>query len=124
MKYIKDFFYNFSDLIFALLITVVTVFIIYTNMQYLGNVENLGTSVNTTSNETVASKGVVDVTVNIPADINLDQLGDLLHSYGVVADVDAFKASFSQENVLITPGVYELEENMDYEEIKSILSLN
>lgn len=45
MKYIKDFFYNFSDLIFALIIILGISFVLYFNFNNLVNIESKASNI-------------------------------------------------------------------------------
>lgn len=118
MKYIKDFFYNFSDIIFALLVVVAIGFVLYTNLDYLVNVEENQSTVETVQkNET---KEEVVITVTIPSNLNLQQLADLLKEYKVIENKEDFVKSIkSPENVKIKSGTYEFKQDEDFNKIIS-----
>lgn len=120
MKYIKDFFYNFSDIIFALLVVVGIGFVLYTNLDYLVNVEEVQAAVETT--EESKSEEDVSISVTIPSGLNVEQLADLLSEYKIIENKDDFIKSFeTTENVTIKSGTYEFLKGESFDKIKSTL---
>ena len=120
MKYIKDFFYNFSDIIFALLVVVGIGFVLYTNLDYLVNVEEVQAAVETT--EESKSEEEVLISVTIPSGLNVEQLADLLSEYKIIENKDDFIKSFeTTENVTIKSGTYEFLKGESFDKIKSTL---
>ncbi len=120
MKYIKDFFYNFSDIIFALLVVVGIGFVLYTNLDYLVNVEEAQAAVETT--EETKSEEEVSISVTLPSGLTVEQLADLLAEYKIIENKDEFIKSFeTTENVTIKSGTYEFLKGESFDKIKSTL---
>lgn len=122
MKYIKDFFYNFSDILLSILVAIGAVYLIYFSMNQLINIEHsnevIASEVSTNQTETIAES---KINVSIPAGVNLDQASEILLSYGVIKDKEKFIESFTDKEAVFNSGNYELEKNMDFEKIKEIL---
>lgn len=121
MKYIKDFFYNFNDIIFSIIIILLASFIVYRNMDYLIKVENLQSSITISSDSETVEEIENKISVNIPTGINIEQLGDLLLSYGIISNAEEFTSNFNDKEVIIKSGTFELTQNMSIDELKSIL---
>lgn len=120
MKYIKDFFYNFSDIIFALIVVVAIGFVLYTNLDYLVNVEEARAYVDTIEEDKPKEEVVISVT--IPSGLNVEQLADLLAEYKVIENKEDFIKSFkTTENVSIKSGTYEFKQGENYDNIISLL---
>ncbi|MDO4605563.1 MAG: hypothetical protein Q4B23_06270 [Helcococcus sp.] len=120
MKYIKDFFYNFSDIIFALIIVVAIGFVLYTNLDYLVNVEEAQAAVETIKEN--ESKEEVVITVTIPSGLNVEQLADLLTEYKVIENKEDFIKSFeTTEKVSIKSGTYKFKQGENFDRIISTL---
>lgn len=120
MKYIKDFFYNFSDIIFALIIVVAIGFVLYTNLDYLVNVEEAQAAVETIKEN--ESKEEVVITVTIPTGLNVEQLADLLTEYKVIENKEDFIKSFeTTEKVSIKSGTYKFKQGENFDRIISTL---
>lgn len=120
MKYIKDFFYNFSDIIFALLVVVGIGFVLYTNLDYLVNVEEVQAAVETVEEDETKEEVVISVT--IPSGLNVEQLADLLAEYKVIENKEDFINSFeTTENLSIKSGTYEFKQGENYDNIISQL---
>lgn len=120
MKYIKDFFYNFSDILFALLAVVGIGFVLYTNLDYLVNVDEVQAT-SETIEETKQEKEV-PISVTIPSGLNIEQLADLLAEYKIIDNKDEFIKSFeTTKNVTIKSGTYEFLKGESFDKIKSTL---
>ena len=122
MKYIKDFFYNFSDILLSILVAIGAVYLIYFSMNQLINIEHdtdaIVSNVSANQTETIEEN---KINVNIPAGVNLDQASEILLSYGVIKDKEKFIDSFTDKEAIFNSGTFELEKNMDFEKIKEIL---
>lgn len=121
MKYIKDFLYNFNDLIFSLIVLVGVVLVLYLNMNYMSNVELVNQRTETVQETIQETTQEMTVSVNIPTSTTLTQLAQLLESYGVITDQAAFINSFDDQSVQPHTGTFELKQNMSIEDIKSVL---
>ena len=120
MKYSKDFFYNFSYIIFALLVVVGIGFVLYTNLDYLVNVEEVQAAVETVEEDETKEEVVISVT--IPSGLNVEQLADLLAEYKVIENKEDFINSFeTTENLSIKSGTYEFKQGENYDNIISQL---
>lgn len=121
MKYIKDFFYNFNDIIFSIIIILLASFIVYRNMDYLTKVENLQSSITISSDSETVEEIENKISVNIPTGTTIEQLGDLLLSYGIINNAEEFTSNFNDKEVIIKSGTFELTQNMSIDELKSLL---
>lgn len=121
MKYIKDFFYNFNDIIFSIIIILLASFIVYRNMDYLIKVENLQSSITISSDSDTVEEIENKISVNIPTGTTIEQLGDLLLSYGIINNAEEFTSNFNDKEVIIKSGTFELTQNMSIDELKSLL---
>lgn len=120
MKYIKDFFYNFSDIIFAIVVVLGIGFILYINLDNLVNIDEKQ-SIIETKVETV-EESAITVNVTVPSGISVEQLADLLAEYSVIDDKQNFLDSFeTTDNVQIKSGSFEFEQGEDYKVIKAKL---
>lgn len=122
MNKIKDFFYNFTDIIFSILVAGLAAFVIYYSMNQLINIEHHEKNVSIVQESNTEDLNQT-ITVNIPSGVSLDQLADLLLSYGVIENKADFISSFESEDLVINSGTYALERNMDYEAIREAISL-
>lgn len=122
MKYIKDFFYNFSDILLSILVAIGAVYLIYFSMNQLINIEHdteaIVSNVSANQIETIEEN---KINVNIPAGVNLDQASEILLSYGIIKDKEKFIDSFTDKEAVFNSGTFELEKDMDFEKIKEIL---
>lgn len=121
MKYIKDFLYNFNDLIFSLIVLVGVVLVLYLNMNYMSNVELVNQQTQNSAQVSEETSVEMTISVNVPTSTSLSQLGTLLESYGIITDTNVFIESFEDQSVQPHPGTYELKQNMSFDEIKSII---
>lgn len=120
MKYIKDFFYNYLDILFALVVALATVAIIFLNMNRLINLNSeIAPSENVEVTESVQEKPNVEV--NIPTSATADQVADILVTYGILTDKTEFINSFAGTEPTFKTGTFSLNSNMTIDEIKTLI---
>lgn len=120
MKYIKDFFYNFFDLIIALIVISAITFVLYTNIDHLLNVEVEATDI-TSMNDVEESKELQEIEVSIPTNIEIDKLADILLEYNVIENKDYFIEEFKYKKDNLISGKHELRQNMTNEELNKVI---
>lgn len=120
MKKIKDFFYNFSDILFAILVVVGIIYVLYYNVDYITHLDYKTTDKETVQ-ESETEEEIVDVNVTIPNNINLEQLADILSEYKIIDDKTKFIESFENKDVKIKSGDFKLNEKMDFNQIKDVI---
>ena len=120
MRYIKDFFYNFSDLIFAILVTLGIAYVLYFNFNELVNIEAQANSIIETQSENKVEEKM-EVETTIPSNLTIDQLATILFEYKVIDNKEAFINQYKDKDVKIKSGNFKLKEKMDFTEIEKII---
>lgn len=118
MKKIKDFFYSFSDILFAIFVVLGVVYILYININSISHLE--AKQNNEISLESKEEKNI-EVNVTIPIGINLEQLTDILYEYEIIGDKNTFLNSFTNKDVKIKSGDFTLIKSMDISKIKELV---
>ncbi|MFM1524646.1 MULTISPECIES: hypothetical protein [Helcococcus] len=120
MKYIKDFFYNFSDLIFALIVVLGIGFVLYFNFNNLVNIESKASNI--IQEETIKkTEDNSEIEVTIPKGITYKQLSDILFEYKLIQDKDNFTKSLENSKKNIIYGTHKIKKNLNFEQIKEIV---
>lgn len=120
MRYIRDFFYNFSDIILALIVTIGIGYVLFLNLNYLVNIETQA-STNTISTNEVVNKNELEIDVIISSNLSIEQLADILNEYKIISNKKDFIEYFSKLNLIIKSGQYTLKQNMSNEELENII---
>jgi len=118
---IKDFFYYFFDIILAILIIGGISFVIYTNLDYLINLDHKDINANAQVEEKIEEDILIDV--DIPKDINENDLTKLLTSYGLVEDQEAFKEKLTtyKKDKKIKTGNFQIKKNISMDDLVKII---
>ncbi|MFM1514989.1 hypothetical protein [Helcococcus ovis] len=119
MKYIKDFFYNFSDLIFALIIILGISFVLYFNFNNLVNIESKASNIIKEDNLKKEDNSEIEVT--IPKGINYKQLSEILFEYKIIKDKDSFTKYLEKSKKNIIYGTHKIRKNLAFDQIKDII---
>lgn len=94
MNKIKDFFYNFIDILLLLAILLASGYVVYSNLNHLMNLKNT-TKITA---EKVKNKEESQVSITIPKNTDLEQLSKLLKSYSIIDNEEKFKEEFNKIN--------------------------
>ncbi len=118
---IKDFFYYFFDIILALVILAGISFVIYSNLDYLINLDHKDINANAQVEEKIEEDILIDV--DIPKDIKEDDLAKLLTSYGLVDDQEAFKEKLTtyKKDKKIKTGNFKIKKNISMDDLVKII---
>lgn len=120
MRYIRDFFYNFSDIIFAIIVTALIGYVLFFNLSRLVNIENeVSPSVQAT-NEVVNKKNE-EVNVTIPSNLNVEQLSEILLEYKVIEKKEDFIDKFKDTKKTVKAGDYTLKQNISLDELEKLI---
>ncbi len=118
---IKDFFYYFFDIILAILIIGGISFIIYTNLDYLINLDHKDINANAQVEEKKEEDLLIDV--DIPKDIKSEDLAILLESYGLINDKKDFEDKLNnyKKDSEINTGNFKIKSNIAMDDLIKIL---
>lgn len=120
MRYIRDFFYNFSDIIFAIIVTALIGYVLFFNLSRLVNIENeVSPSVQATNE--VVNKKVEEVSVTIPSNLSVEQLSEILLEYKVIDQKDKFIEKFKDTKKTVKAGDYTLKQNISLDELEKLI---
>lgn len=92
MNKIKDFFYRYFDFLIAFIIIVVISFVLYINLNYLLNLNNVSIE----QEKLESSEEASEINVYIPANISPDQLADILIGYEIITGKEEFLITYEQ----------------------------
>lgn len=118
MRKIKDFFYNFQDMIIVLALLALIAYVLFTNVNYLVNLENPKLQTSTKNDDQVGPKETTTEVI-IPKDIDKKQLADVLKGYGAIESTDSFIKRFDEVNkdAKIKSGIVNIKSTMTMDEI-------
>lgn len=118
---IKDFFYYFFDIILAILIIGGISFVIYTNLDYLINLDHKDINANAQVEEKKEEDLLIDV--DIPKDIKSEDLAILLESYGLINDKKDFEDKLNnyKKDSEINTGNFKIKSNIAMDDLIKIL---
>lgn len=122
IKKIRDFYYNFSDIIFALLISAGILFVLYTNIDRLTNVDANLNSKQETSENIKTEEAELKITVNIPPSVNVNQVASILKEFKIIDNEKTFVDTFKEnDSVTFKTGDFEISNKATIEEIKNLI---
>lgn len=115
MNRIKDFFYDFIDILLLLAVLLGSAYVVYYNLDHLMDLQ--GTSEVVT--KMVEEKNDKSIRVTIPESTNTKQLAKILKGYHIIEDEESFIKKFNQLNkdAKIKSGEFEIKEGMSDQEI-------
>lgn len=114
MNRIKDFFYDFIDILLLLAILLGSAYVVYYNLDHLMDLK--GTSKVVT--KMVEEKKDSTIHITIPEGIDKEQLAKLLKGYHIVENETQFVNKFDQmKKTIIKSGDFQLKQSMSIEEI-------
>ncbi|WP_282926779.1 hypothetical protein [Helcococcus kunzii] len=120
MRYIKDFFYNFSDIIFAIIVTALIGYVLFFNLNHLVNIENENVSTVQAKNEIVNKKDE-EINVMIPSNLNVEQLAEILKEYKVINDTKPFIEKFKDTKKTIKSGEIKIKQDVSLDELEKLI---
>lgn len=120
MRYIRDFFYNFSDIIFAIIVTALIGYILFFNLNHLVNIENENVSTVQAKNEIVNKKDE-EINVMIPSNLNVEQLAEILKEYKVINDTKPFIEKFKDTKKTIKSGEIKIKQDISLDELEKLI---
>lgn len=123
MNKIKDFLYNFLEMIVAVALLGLIVFVLWTNLNYLMNL-NQASIANASNEEQVNSDEVQTTNVTLPSDLNVEQLATVLEGYKVIENKEDFIKKFNETNpsAKILSGSFDIPNNSSIEDIIKLIS--
>ncbi|MCT1795570.1 hypothetical protein ACWOAQ_01875 [Helcococcus kunzii] len=120
MRYIRDFFYNFSDIIFAIIVTALIGYVLFFNLNHLVNIENENVSTVQAKNEIVNKKDE-EINVMIPSNLNIEQLAEILKEYKVINDTKPFIEKFKDTKKTIKSGEIKIKQDISLDELEKLI---
>ncbi|EHR33962.1 hypothetical protein [Helcococcus kunzii] len=120
MRYIRDFFYNFSDIIFAIIVTALIGYVLFFNLNHLVNIENENVSTVQAKNEIVNKKDE-EINVMIPSNLNVEQLAEILKEYKVINDTKPFIEKFKDTKKTIKSGEIKIKQDISLDELEKLI---
>lgn len=120
MRYIRDFFYNFSDIIFAIIVTALIGYVLFFNLNHLVNIENENVSTVQAKNEIVNKKDE-EINVMIPSNLNAEQLAEILKEYKVINDTKPFIEKFKDTKKTIKSGEIKIKQDISLDELEKLI---
>lgn len=120
MRYIRDFFYNFSDIIFAIIVTALIGYVLFFNLNHLVNIENENVSTVQAKNEIVNKKDE-EINVMIPSNLNVEQLAEILKEYKVINDTKPFIEKFKDTKKTIKSGEIKIKQDISLNKLEKLI---
>lgn len=123
MKRIKDFFYNFTDILIALLLVAIIAFILYFNLNRMINMESKKPVKQSQTTETNAADKKIEIDVTISEGLSNEQLAKILQAYSLVDDTKKFIEDLNayKKDPVIKAGSYKITKGASNQEIFKLI---
>lgn len=119
MNRVKDFLYNFIDILLLLAILLGSAYVVYYNLDHLMNLRTTTKSVADISED----KKATSIHITIPEGINKQQLAKLLKGYHLIESEDDFIKKFDGlKKEKIKSGDFNIKRNMTIDEIIPVIT--
>lgn len=118
---IKDFFYNFTDIIIALLLIAGIVFVLHYNLSEMMEIKGQAYIKNESIEKTSVKEEFLEV--YIPAEISKEQLSEILAASSLIKDKKIFLEEINKaaKNLKIKSGTYKFKKDSTNQEIIDLL---
>lgn len=120
MRRLKDFFYNFIDLLIIVAILAACTYVVYFNLDKLMNLQSISQQMVRKESK----KTVKEITITLPNGLNSKQLADILEGYKLINDKEAFINNLNETkpNAQIIAGDYKVKNNITEKELIEIVT--
>ncbi|MDO4778632.1 MAG: hypothetical protein Q4A42_03660 [Tissierellia bacterium] len=118
---IKDFFYNFTDIIIALLLIAGIVFVLHYNLSEMMEIKGQADIQSESIEKTPIKEEFLEV--YIPAEISKEQLSDILAASSLIKDKKIFLEEINKadKSLKIKSGTYKFKKDSTNQEIIDLL---